>query len=108
MLNGVPWWFVEGEPLRSVDPIGTIGAALPFDQIVGCVVHASCFRPSPDRIQDADEAYLMQMAVYVAVLRAVFPGRAVEAALVWTDGPKLMAVPESLIAAALERLGQAG
>jgi ATP-dependent helicase/nuclease subunit A len=65
-------------------------------------------RPSPDRIQDADEAYLMQMAVYVAVLRAVFPGRAVEAALVWTDGPKLMAVPDSLIAAALERLGQAG
>ena len=50
MLNGVPWWFVEGEPLRSVDPMGMIGAALPFDQIVGCVVHASCFRPSPDRI----------------------------------------------------------
>ncbi len=29
MLNGVPWWFVEGEPLRSVDPDGSIAAALP-------------------------------------------------------------------------------
>ena len=44
MLNGVPWWFVEGMQLRSVDPDGTIAKALPFDQIVGCVVHASCYR----------------------------------------------------------------
>jgi 2-dehydropantoate 2-reductase len=50
MLNGVPWWFVEGTPLRSVDPTGGIGAALPLARIVGCVVHASCFRQSPDTI----------------------------------------------------------
>jgi 2-dehydropantoate 2-reductase len=50
MLNGVPWWFVEGEPLKSVDPEARIAAAFPFEQIVGCVVHASCSRPAPDRI----------------------------------------------------------
>jgi 2-dehydropantoate 2-reductase len=50
MLNGVPWWFVDGEPLRSVDPDGSIAAALPFDRIVGCVVHASCSRSEPNRI----------------------------------------------------------
>jgi 2-dehydropantoate 2-reductase len=44
MLNGVPWWFIEGVDLRSVDPDGRIAAALPFDQLVGCVVHASCSR----------------------------------------------------------------
>src|SRR5436305_11326097 len=44
MLNGVPWWFVEGTQLQSVDPDGSIAAALPFGQIVGCVVHASCSR----------------------------------------------------------------
>ena len=44
MLNGVPWWFVEGMPLKSVDADGSIAAALPFEQIVGCVVHASCSR----------------------------------------------------------------
>ena len=49
-LNGVPWWFVDGEPLRSVDPGGGIAAALPLDRIVGCVVHASCSRLGPNRI----------------------------------------------------------
>lgn len=44
MLNGVPWWFIQGMQLKSVDPDGAIAAALPFEQIVGCVVHASCNR----------------------------------------------------------------
>ncbi|MDP2010981.1 MAG: double-strand break repair helicase AddA [Phenylobacterium sp.] len=65
-------------------------------------------RPSPDRIEDADPAYLRQMAIYAAVLAEVFPGRAIEAALVWTDGPKLMAVPEILISQTLAELGRAG
>ena len=50
MLNGVPWWFVDGEPLESVDPGGTIATALRFDQVIGCVVHASCSRPAPGRV----------------------------------------------------------
>ena len=53
-------------------------------------------RPSPGRIEDADLAYLRQMAIYAAVLEDVFEGRRIEPALVWTDGPKLMAVPENL------------
>jgi 2-dehydropantoate 2-reductase len=44
MLNGVPWWFIEGMPLKSVDPDGSVAAALPFQQLIGCVVHASCSR----------------------------------------------------------------
>ena len=61
-------------------------------------------RPSPPSIEQADRAYITQMAVYTAVLRAAFPGRKVEAALVWTDGPKLMPVPENLMTAALQAL----
>lgn len=61
-------------------------------------------RPSPARIEDADGAYLRQMAIYAAVLSDVFPGRTVEAALIWTDGPKLMPVPEKLLAKALAEL----
>ncbi|NQE62507.1 double-strand break repair helicase AddA [Caulobacter sp. RHG1] len=68
------------------------------------VVDYKTNRPSPDVIEDADPAYLAQMAVYAAVLREVFPGRTVEAALVWTDGPKLMPVPEKVMEAALARL----
>jgi 2-dehydropantoate 2-reductase len=44
MLNGVPWWFVEGMQLRSVDPDGSVASTLPVDQVIGCVVHASCSR----------------------------------------------------------------
>jgi ATP-dependent helicase/nuclease subunit A len=66
------------------------------------VVDFKTNRPSPARIEDADPAYVLQMAVYWAVLKEIFPGRAVEAALVWTDGPKLMAVPENLMLSALD------
>ena len=68
------------------------------------VVDFKTNRPSPDAIADADPAYITQMAIYTAVLGQVFPGRSVEAALVWTDGPKLTPVPDALMAAALARL----
>ena len=68
------------------------------------VVDFKTNRPSPDRIEDADPAYIAQIAVYAAVLRTIFPDRRVEAALVWTDGPKLMTVPENMAAAALRGL----
>ena len=40
---------------------------------------------------------------YAAVARRLYPDRPVEAALVWTDGPKLMAVPQALMDAALSQ-----
>jgi ATP-dependent helicase/nuclease subunit A len=72
------------------------------------VVDFKTNRPSPAAIEDADPAYVRQMAIYAAVLGEVFPERAIEAALVWTDGPKLMAVPENLMAQALAELGRTG
>ena len=65
-------------------------------------------RPSPARIEDADPAYLRQMAIYVAVLGEIFPDRPIEAALIWTDGPKLMPIPEKLIGRSLAALQGAG
>jgi 2-dehydropantoate 2-reductase len=53
MLNGVPWWFVDGEPLWSVDPDGRIAEAIPAGQLVGCVVHAACHRTAPNAIEVA-------------------------------------------------------
>ena len=51
-MNGVPWWFGHGtelgdEPLRSIDPKGTIAAAIDFGRVLGGVVHASCTTPEP-------------------------------------------------------------
>ena len=68
------------------------------------VVDFKTNRPAPARIEDADPAYIRQMAVYAAVLQSIFPGRRIEAALVWTDGPRLMPVPENLTAKTLARL----
>jgi ATP-dependent helicase/nuclease subunit A len=65
-------------------------------------------RPSPARIEDADPAYLRQMAIYAAVLAEIFPNRRVEAALIWTDGPKLMPIPENLVSKALADLAAQG
>ena len=72
------------------------------------VVDFKTNRPSPDRIEDADPAYLRQMALYAAVLGDIFEGRKIEAAIVWTDGPKLMAVPEFLLAQTLADLRHNG
>ena len=49
-----------------------------------------------------------QMALYAAVLEEVFPGRVIEAAIVWTDGPKLMTAPENLRRRALAELAPRG
>jgi ATP-dependent helicase/nuclease subunit A len=64
-------------------------------------------RPAPDAIEAADPAYVRQMALYWALLGAVFPGRRIEAALIWTDGPKLMPIPEFLLRRALDEMGGA-
>lgn len=50
MLNGVPWWFVDGAPLKSVDPNGIVATVLPPSQLIGCVVHASCYRTGPAEV----------------------------------------------------------
>jgi len=56
-MNGVPWWFGRGvsalgdAPLQSVDPGGVVAAALPFESVIGCVVHASTFSREPGWVQ---------------------------------------------------------
>jgi ATP-dependent helicase/nuclease subunit A len=110
---------VFGEGSRAEVAIAGSAAALPaglkisgrIDRLVVLpdrvlVADFKTNRPSPARIEDADPAYLRQMAIYAAVLAEVFPGRRVEAALIWTDGPKLMPVPENLMAQSLVELGR--
>ena len=58
-------------------------------------------RPAPASVEAVDPAYVLQLAVYAAVLRRLYPDRPVEAALVWTDGPVLMPVPEAMLVQAL-------
>jgi ATP-dependent helicase/nuclease subunit A len=54
-------------------------------------------RAAPATLETVPPAYLRQMAAYRAVLRGIFPGRAIACALVWTAGPRVMALPDSLL-----------
>ncbi|HYM31415.1 MAG TPA: double-strand break repair helicase AddA [Candidatus Cybelea sp.] len=47
-------------------------------------------RPPPRQLQDVPSIYLKQMALYRALLMKIYPGRPVDAVLVWTDGPIIM------------------
>ncbi|MFI4976268.1 MAG: double-strand break repair helicase AddA [Caulobacterales bacterium] len=82
---------------------GRVDRLLVSDERV-LVIDFKTNRPAPATIEVADKAYVLQMAAYRAVLEEIFPGRRIEAALVWTDGPKLMPVPENLMLEALDEL----
>jgi ATP-dependent helicase/nuclease subunit A len=54
-------------------------------------------RPPPTRAEDVPPLYLRQMAAYRDLLRIIYPGRPVRCALLWTDGPALMTLPDRLL-----------
>jgi ATP-dependent helicase/nuclease subunit A len=54
-------------------------------------------RPPPQDVAAVAPLYLWQMAAYRALLRAAFPGRRVECALVWTYGARVMELPDALL-----------
>ncbi len=56
-------------------------------------------RRSPEEIGQVPVATLRQMAAYVAALEATYPGRTVEAALLYTAAPRLIALPNAVLAA---------
>jgi ATP-dependent helicase/nuclease subunit A len=52
-------------------------------------------RPAPADAAAAPDAYVLQLALYREVLRKIFPGKVVSCALLWTEKPHLMELPES-------------
>ena len=54
-------------------------------------------RPPPEHVDQVAPLYLRQMAAYRTLLRAAFPGRVVECALVWTYGARFMALPDAVL-----------
>jgi len=54
-------------------------------------------RPPPATPAEVAPAYLRQMAVYRALLERIYPGRTVDCALVWTDGPRLMRLDPAML-----------
>ncbi|MCR9129649.1 MAG: UvrD-helicase domain-containing protein [Alphaproteobacteria bacterium] len=60
-------------------------------------------RPPPERSEDVSPVYYAQMAAYRALLKAIHPGKPVRCALLWTDAPRLMELPEDRLDGVLAR-----
>ena len=56
-------------------------------------------RRPPANLEQVPPATLAQMAAYVAALEVIWPGRVVEAAVLYTQVPRLIALPGELLAA---------
>ena len=68
------------------------------------VVDFKTGRRAPATPDEVPRFHLRQMAAYVAALQVLFPGRTVEAALLYTTGPTLFTLPPALLAAHKPRL----
>ena len=75
---------------------GTMDRLLVMDEMVQ-VADFKTGRFVPASAAQVPTAHLKQMAAYVAALEVVFPGRDVEAALLYTAGPKLIRLDMGLL-----------
>lgn len=76
---------------------GTIDRVLIEPERIRLVDFKTARRP-PASLDEVPVAILRQMAAYAAALESVYPGRVVEAALLYTQSPVLLAIPDELIA----------
>ncbi|SFN77082.1 double-strand break repair helicase AddA [Sphingomonas sp. OK281] len=63
------------------------------------VVDFKTGRRAPRSVDDVPEYHLKQMAAYAEALSVIFPGRSVEAALLYTAGPRLIVLNDETLAA---------
>ncbi len=76
---------------------GTIDRLLIAPDRVLIVDFKTARRP-PASLADVPAAYLRQMAAYAAALATIHPDRVVEAALLYTHAPQLIAIPTEVLA----------
>jgi ATP-dependent helicase/nuclease subunit A len=75
---------------------GTIDRLLVTPDRIWLVDFKTARRP-PTALDEVPIAILRQMAAYAAALEASFPGRVVEAALLYTQVPQLIAIPPGVL-----------
>lgn len=63
-------------------------------------------RPPPQKIEEAPQTYINQMAAYRDVLNSAYPNKPIRCALLWTDTPILMEIPHSMLDDALLHISQ--
>ncbi|MCL2713629.1 MAG: double-strand break repair helicase AddA [Alphaproteobacteria bacterium] len=92
---------LEREGRSAVLVSGQIDRLVVGDGEVLIVDYKTNQRP-PVPVTEAPRAYVRQLALYRAVLAALYPSHQVRAALLWTEIPELVEVPHASLDAALE------
>ena len=64
-------------------------------------------RPAPLSLAGVPPAYMLQLALYRALLQPLYPGRDVTAALLFTEAPRLIELSATAMDDALARLTRA-
>ena len=54
-------------------------------------------RLPPPKVEATPAAYLRQLAIYRALLRAIYPDRPIQAGLLWTTAPRYDRLPDELL-----------
>ncbi|MBK5265728.1 MAG: double-strand break repair helicase AddA [Alphaproteobacteria bacterium] len=86
-------------------------AAIVGEDVIAGTVDRLCVTPTQVRVvdfktgrkvpldaADVPRPHLRQMAAYAAALEVIFPDKTVEAALLYTSGPKMIVLPSALLA----------
>ena len=90
----------DGPPLRVT---GQIDRLVQTDHEV-LIVDYKTNRPPPRKADAIPEAYILQMAAYQLAIKEIYPGKSIRSAILWTDGPELMEIPQAMIAEHQQRL----
>ncbi len=103
-----------GQQSRAEATIVGRGPGLPDDMVVNgsvdrlvvtetevLVLDFKTNRPPPLTVEGVAQVYLNQMAAYRALLQGNWPNKKVRCALLWTDGPRLMELPDQILDDAL-------
>jgi ATP-dependent helicase/nuclease subunit A len=63
-------------------------------------------RPPPTDPAKVADAYLLQLAAYRVAVRRIFKGLHIRAAILWTDGPRIMEISGNVLDTHEQRLWQ--
>ncbi|HWB45540.1 MAG TPA: PD-(D/E)XK nuclease family protein, partial [Hyphomicrobiaceae bacterium] len=92
----------QGPPLRlagKIDRLAVTGESV-------LIVDYKTNRPPPADAAHVADAYLLQLAAYRLAVQRIFTRAHVRAAILWTDGPQLMEIPEESLKLHQHRLWQ--
>jgi ATP-dependent helicase/nuclease subunit A len=94
----------RGPALRVIGKIDRL--AVVGDRVL--IVDYKTNRPPPEDPSQVAEAYLFQLAAYRMAVARIFPHLTVNAAILWTDGPRIMRIADAVLDAHQHRLWELG